>query len=121
VVQLPDADLGIERSADRRQRRVQELLVICAGVVLRRPGQKEERYEQLLQGGEEQAAASAETAPRQAEQAGPNDGYTGVGAAPPAPGAHERSQLQDAQLQELRARIERLERELAELRLAIRR
>jgi uncharacterized protein YceH (UPF0502 family) len=78
----------------------------------RRPGQKEERYEQLLgreQGAEAGTGAATEPgASGEAEDAGANGGI----AADNPPEA--------AELQELRERVERLEREVAELRFAMR-
>lgn len=68
----------------------------------RRPGQKEERYEQLLQDDEEGAEDEQHAAPQQAPQ--------GV-ATPPASSPPLRDDLA-----ELRERVERLEREVAELR-----
>jgi uncharacterized protein len=82
----------------------------------RRPGQKEERYEQLLQDG---GAAPGDGAPgvtpgapieREATQ-------DGSGAASPAPAGIG---LGGGELVELRERVARLEREVAELRLAMR-
>jgi uncharacterized protein YceH (UPF0502 family) len=70
----------------------------------RRPGQKEERYEQLL--GREQSE-EAETG--DSEQALP---ASSVADNPP--------QTQGTELQHLRERVERLEREVAELRFAMR-
>jgi uncharacterized protein len=72
----------------------------------RRPGQKEERYEQLLQDAEE-AGASAAT-PTPAATAQPQA---------PAPAWPEREPSGRAgELAELRERVARLEREVAELR-----
>jgi uncharacterized protein YceH (UPF0502 family) len=62
----------------------------------RRPGQKEERYAQLLGGAEEEATAAA--------------------ALPPAPVAVD---ARDDRIGELEARVERLEDELASLRTAL--
>jgi uncharacterized protein YceH (UPF0502 family) len=69
----------------------------------RRPGQKEERYEQLL--GREQG-----------EEAGTGDPEQAL----PASGATENPRTQGTELQQLRERVERLEREVAELRFAMR-
>jgi uncharacterized protein YceH (UPF0502 family) len=97
----------------------------------RRPGQKEARYEQLLQGGEEVervgalAASGPHAASQEAEAAGANGGTAVAGPSgqdepPPASGAAENPQRKGAELQELRERVERLEREVAELRFAMR-
>jgi uncharacterized protein len=81
----------------------------------RRPGQKEERYEQLLEEGEDEmgdaaGAASLMTAPHEAPAPA---GANGAPASSPAPG-------RDDELAALSERVERLERELAELRGAMR-
>lgn len=68
----------------------------------RRPGQKEERYRQLLGGGEEEAAAAAPTEPQAAADSAPVDHPAPADGAPPED------------------RLERLERELAELREQVR-
>jgi uncharacterized protein len=93
---------------------VQETLerVIERGLVARlprRPGQKEERYEQLLQDAEEDGASAA--------------GQTPVGTAhAPAPGpesparAAQEPAARAGELAELYERVARLEREVAELR-----
>ncbi len=91
----------------------------------RRPGQKEERYEQLLEGGEEEEATVAAAAPAdEARQTGINGGGSAVSAStapsPPASAPAENPRPEAAELQELRERVERLEREVAELRLAMR-
>ncbi len=80
----------------------------------RRPGHKEERYAQLLQGSEDEQPlayeATAESPPR-AEQGEPS--------APHEPnGVHERDRLRE--LGQLHERVARLEREVAQLRAAIR-
>jgi uncharacterized protein YceH (UPF0502 family) len=67
----------------------------------RRPGQKEERYDQLLQDDEEEAQDEQRPAPQHAPQV----------AAPPSSSPPPLSDLA-----ELRERVERLEREVAELR-----
>jgi uncharacterized protein YceH (UPF0502 family) len=97
----------------------------------RRPGQKEERYEQLLQaaneddataaGGMVQARTQADTGSR-ADSQPPvaNGSAAGSEAAPAAPGVAHDSRSDGAALQELRERVERLEREVAELRFAMR-
>ncbi|HEY4824327.1 MAG TPA: YceH family protein [Solirubrobacteraceae bacterium] len=93
----------------------------------RRPGQKEERYEQLLQSGEEgETAGTVPAASGEAEQTSTN-GDGSAAAAPPSPApaspssrAAENPKPEDAELQELRGRVERLEREVAELRFAMR-
>jgi uncharacterized protein YceH (UPF0502 family) len=94
----------------------------------RRPGQKEERYEQLMQGGAEGAGVSASLAvPQQAAAANANGRVVGGTApvslepSPPAADPSEGSRAQAAELHELRQRVERLEREVAELRLATQR
>lgn len=91
----------------------------------RRPGQKEERYEQLLQGGEEEETTVAAAAPAdEAQQAGINGGGAAAPAStapsPPAWAPAENPKPEGAELQELRERVERLEREVAELRVAMR-
>jgi uncharacterized protein YceH (UPF0502 family) len=91
----------------------------------RRPGQKEERYEQLLQGGEEgEVAGTVSAATAEAEQTSTNGvGGAAASASPaqgPASGAAENPKPESAGLQELRERVERLEREVAELRFAMR-
>lgn len=86
----------------------------------RRPGQKEERYEQLLQGGKEEAT-SAHVAPvGQSESEGANGSEVGSEPASPAPRAAEALEAEAAELQGLRERVERLEREVTELRFAMR-
>jgi hypothetical protein len=96
----------------------------------RRPGQKEERYEQLMQGGDEAEAPTVTAAPAdRAERSSANGDGGAAGAAaasgspaqgPPASDAAENPKPAGAELQELRERIERLEREVAELRFAMR-
>jgi uncharacterized protein len=76
----------------------------------RRPGHKEERYAQLLQGDEDEAQELA---------------YESTADGPPAPtGPPAAGQLADAdgldELEGLRERVARLEREVAQLRAAIR-
>ncbi len=88
----------------------------------RRPGQKEERYEQLLQGGEEDEATSAYPAPAQEPEsvsATSHDAEAAPAAAPPEAAAGSRSE--GMELEQLRERVERLEREVAELRSAAQR
>jgi uncharacterized protein YceH (UPF0502 family) len=85
----------------------------------RRPGQKEERYEQLLQGGEEDDTVPAGTPQREGERAGANG--AGADATPASePGEAAATRTGSPELRELRERIERLEREVAELRFAMR-
>jgi uncharacterized protein YceH (UPF0502 family) len=92
----------------------------------RRPGQKEERYEQLLQGGEEEEAT--DTAPAATAEAGRSstNGDESAAASPssaparPSPSAAENPKPEGTELAELRERVERLEREVAELRFAMR-
>ncbi|HST34055.1 MAG TPA: YceH family protein [Solirubrobacteraceae bacterium] len=90
----------------------------------RRPGQKEERYEQLLQGGEEGEVVGTVSAATEAEQTSTNGvGGAATSASPaqgPASGTAENPKPESAELQELRERVERLEREVAELRFAMR-
>jgi uncharacterized protein YceH (UPF0502 family) len=92
----------------------------------RRPGQKEERYEQLLQGGEEgEMAGAAPGATGEAERSSANgDGNAATPLAPPptssSTSAAENPKPEGTELQELRERVERLEREVAELRFAMR-
>ncbi|MFI4991785.1 MAG: YceH family protein [Solirubrobacterales bacterium] len=69
----------------------------------RRSGQKEERYEQLL--GDERGEEAATGDPEETTQAS---------------GAADNPRSQGTELQELRERVERLEREVAELRFAMR-
>lgn len=81
----------------------------------RRPGQKEERYEHLLEEGEDEmgdaaGAASLMTARREAPTAADANGAQ---ARSPAPGTGD-------ELAALSERVERLEREVTELRLAMR-
>ncbi len=92
----------------------------------RRPGQKEERYEQLLQGGEEgEKAGTGPAATGEAGQSSTN-GDRSAAASPspasaaPSPSAAENPKPEGTELQELRTRVERLEREVAELRSAMR-
>ena len=78
----------------------------------RRPGQKEERYAQLLEG-ETQAGSAA--------SAGANGGdSTARPEASRAPGAAESARRDEGGLEELRERVERLEGEVTELRSAMR-
>ncbi len=91
----------------------------------RRPGQKEERYEQLLQDGEEgEVPGTVSAATGEAEQTSTNGvGGTATSASPaqgPASGTAENPKPESAELQDLRERVERLEREVAELRFAMR-
>ena len=97
----------------------------------RRPGQKEERYEQLLgdreegEGAEEGAASGPDVMSKGPEAAGNNGGGAAAGPsgheqAPAASGAAQHRQTQGSALQELPERVERLEREVAELRFAMR-
>jgi uncharacterized protein YceH (UPF0502 family) len=92
----------------------------------RRPGQKEERYEQLLQGRDDGEAAGAPgSAPQQAGAVGANGGEARLTApaprpAPSAPSAADEPHPDAGDIQELRERVELLEREVAELRAAMR-
>jgi len=92
----------------------------------RRPGQKEERYEQLLQGGEEgEEAGAAPAATGEAGQSSTNGDGSAIAppspaATSPSPGAAEDPGSEGTELQELRERVGRLEREVAELRVAMR-
>lgn len=93
----------------------------------RRPGQKEERYEQLLQGGEEAVETATAAATGEAGRTSTNeeggDAGTGSGSpaqGSPASGAAENPKPVSPELRELRERVERLEREVAELRFAMR-
>ncbi len=89
----------------------------------RRPGQKEERYGQLLQDPDALEAATTAAAPVDPKLAGPSRDDAGD---PPARGAVGESAASTvppaghlaAELQELRERVARLESELAELRAA---
>jgi uncharacterized protein YceH (UPF0502 family) len=88
----------------------------------RRPGQKEERYEQLMQGGEEgEASGTTAAATGEAQRSSTNgDGSTGASSSPapasPSPSTAKNPKPEGAELAELRERVERLEREVAELR-----
>jgi uncharacterized protein YceH (UPF0502 family) len=91
----------------------------------RRPGQKEERYEQLLEGREDDEEAGAvSVVARGGEQTSTNGAGGAVAPASPTqdPGgsAAENPKPEGVGLQELRERVERLEREVAELRSAMR-
>lgn len=93
----------------------------------RRPGQKEERYEQLLQGGEEEgeAVTAAPSATGEAGRSSTNGDGSAAASPPPAPArpspsAAENPKPEGTELAELRERVERLEREVAELRFAMR-
>jgi uncharacterized protein YceH (UPF0502 family) len=92
----------------------------------RRPGQKEERYEQLMQGGDEdEVASTSPMATAKAEGSSANGEASGVASHSPAPAERSPSAAENpkpagAELQELRERVERLEREVAELRFAMR-
>jgi uncharacterized protein YceH (UPF0502 family) len=81
----------------------------------RRPGQKEERYEQLMQGGDQDEAEGSSTN-------GETSAAASHSAAPaePRPSAAENPKPVGEELQELRERVGRLEREVAELRFAMR-
>ncbi len=84
--------------------------LIARGLVARlerRPGHKEERYAQLLGAAEDRAAQERAQPPSQADAA------TGGERELRAPGGGEPD---TSELRELRARVERLERELDELR-----
>jgi uncharacterized protein len=84
------------------ERLIERELVLRLG---RRPGQKEERYAQLLEDGGVQEAATPDGGDRGREEAGE------PGATAPSGGE---------ELAELRERVERLEGEVAELRAAMR-
>jgi uncharacterized protein len=92
----------------------------------RRPGQKEERYEQLMQGGEEdETTGRTPVATGEAERSSPNGDASAGASHSPAPAEPSRSAAENpkpagTELQELRERVERLEREVAELRFAMR-
>jgi uncharacterized protein YceH (UPF0502 family) len=91
----------------------------------RRPGQKEERYEQLMQRGEEDETAHTSPVTGEAERSSTNGEASGVASPSPAPAERSPSAAENpkpagAELQELRERVERLEREVAELRFAMR-
>ena len=89
----------------------------------RRPGQKEERYEQLLQGREDDEATGAVSAAAGGAAQTSTNGVGGAAASPaqrPGPATAENPKPESAELQELRERVERLEREVAELRFAMR-
>jgi uncharacterized protein YceH (UPF0502 family) len=78
----------------------------------RRPGQKEERYAQQLEGGVQDSSAASASAN--------GSDSTAMAEASPAPGTAETARSDDGGLEELRERVERLEREVAELRSAMR-
>jgi uncharacterized protein YceH (UPF0502 family) len=88
----------------------------------RRPGQKEERYAQLLErGGAESEAATTIAAEDQVTDARRESG--GENAAAPSAGTAAHRGLPaagDEQLEQLSERVERLEREVAELRTTMR-
>jgi uncharacterized protein YceH (UPF0502 family) len=92
----------------------------------RRPGQKEERYEQLLQGGEGGEAAGIAPASigaaERSSTSGDGSASTSPSPAPaaPSPSTAENPKPEGTELAELRERVERLEREVAELHLAMR-
>jgi uncharacterized protein len=102
------------------------------GRLERRPGQKEERYEQLLQeGDDEMGDASGEASLLIAEREAPAAvGLNGAGASAPAPaaaqapgdGAEPARQAPPGEEEQasLRERVERLEAEVAELRAMMR-
>lgn len=84
----------------------------------RRPGQKEERYAQLLEGGtqdgstDDSPSANGGDSTARPEAARPE--------ASPVPGAAESARADEGGLEELCERVERLEGEVAELRSAMR-
>jgi uncharacterized protein len=94
----------------------------------RRPGHKEERYAELLGEGSPDGAlagsgegGSGEEAPAPGLAPAPSMGRAPLaGPAQPDPGAPEHLSGRPAELQELAERVQRLEREVAELRAAIR-
>jgi uncharacterized protein YceH (UPF0502 family) len=81
----------------------------------RRPGQKEERYVQLLEDREGDAASAGDAGNAGVAQAGQGGGREGVDGEGPTAPRHDGSELE-----ELRERVERLEGEVAELRAAMR-
>jgi uncharacterized protein len=85
----------------------------------RRPGHKEERYAQLLQGEDEQLPAREAAAPM---AAGPPGAPGGASRTPDAPASADGapSATAYAATDDLRERVARLEREVAELRAAMR-
>jgi uncharacterized protein len=85
----------------------------------RRPGQKEERYEQLLEGGEEDDEPDRRSTRLQEDRGHANGSGAQAEAEPQGAAAGGRPQARGDELQELRARVERIERELSELRSAI--
>jgi uncharacterized protein YceH (UPF0502 family) len=79
----------------------------------RRPGQKEERYLQLLEADGEEASSSPSSSPAPDEPAAlPSPSADGLHGVPPTAPRSE--------LEELRERVGRLEREVAEMRAAMR-
>ena len=79
----------------------------------RRPGQKEERFQQLLGGGDEDMAAGAAPAPAAARQDGPSLAAAVSSAAAPVATAPAADPAATAALER---RVDELERALAELR-----
>jgi uncharacterized protein YceH (UPF0502 family) len=92
----------------------------------RRPGHKEERYAQLLQGEDEQLSGREAPAPTTAGLPGAPGGATrasdGSASADAAPGARAYAEphATAAATDDLRERVARLEREVAELRASMR-
>jgi uncharacterized protein len=85
----------------------------------RRPGQKEERYEQLLGADADPAHPNGTLARVPAYPAAPRPTPPIVAEAPSELGASAALDEQGGQLSALEERVERLERELAELRAAV--
>jgi uncharacterized protein YceH (UPF0502 family) len=83
----------------------------------RRPGQKEERYAQLLEDGTQDGSAASASANGGDSTARPEAARP---EASPVPGAAESARADEGGLEELRERVERLEGEVAELRSAMR-
>jgi uncharacterized protein YceH (UPF0502 family) len=96
------------------QRLIERELV---GRLERRPGQKEERYEQLLQGQGGEQSAAADPTPAGGSAPPSTNGERAAEHSSPASAQGEPA---DEELAELRERVERLEREVAELRAAMR-
>jgi uncharacterized protein len=81
----------------------------------RRPGQKEERYVQLLEDRDGDAASAGDAGNADVAPGGQGGGREGVDGESPTAPRHD-----DSELAELRERVERLEGEVAELRAAMR-
>jgi uncharacterized protein YceH (UPF0502 family) len=83
----------------------------------RRPGHKEERYAQLLQGEEESQPPPAASSTAIERPGAASQGFAGVPGAPQAPTGGEDAAARA--LQELSERVARLEREIGDLRAVV--